>query len=68
MDKYTRIELFSKGDKPLKLFVRYEGNKTFCKISCHDPLPIKGEFEIPSLNGLKNLLIKNGWVYNGMKE
>lgn len=41
---------------------RYEGNKCFCKIKCPvNPLPIKGEFEAPSINAIVAFLQKDGW-------
>lgn len=57
----------------LNAHVRYEnkvdewgrkanGIRTFCRIECPiNPLPIKGEFEIPSLSALDAFLRNNGW-------
>ena len=43
---------------------RYEGTKVFCKIKCPiNPLPVKGEFEVPSTNVLIRFLRNNGWSY-----
>jgi hypothetical protein len=36
--------------------------KCFCKIKCPvNPLPVKGEFELPSLDALRTFLEANGW-------
>lgn len=36
--------------------------KCFCKIKCPvNPLPVKGEFELPSLDSLREFLKANGW-------
>lgn len=36
----------------------------YCKIKCPiNPLPVKGEFELPSLDALHNFLKANGWEY-----
>ena len=40
------------------------GIKHFCKIKCPvNPMPVKGEFEIPSVGALIDFLKKNGWNY-----
>lgn len=59
-DRYTKEQ-----DVRLILLVRYERNatRTICKINCPvSPLPVKGEFEAPSLNAVKYFLIENGWT------
>ena len=54
-------------DIRLILLVRYERNgrgsrKVFCKINCPiNPLPVKGEFETPSLGTIKKFLNEQGW-------
>lgn len=36
--------------------------KCFCKIKCPvNPLPVKGEFELPDLEALRHFLKANGW-------
>ena len=52
----------------LILLVRYERNplnnrmRIICKIHCPvNPLPVRGEFETPSLNAVVDFLKKNGW-------
>jgi hypothetical protein len=36
--------------------------KCFCKIKCPvNPLPVKGEFELPSIDVLRSFLKANGW-------
>lgn len=38
-------------------------SKCFCKIKCPvNPLPVKGEFELPSLESLRAFLKANGWT------
>lgn len=37
--------------------------KCFCEIKCPvNPLPVKGEFELPSVECLRSFLKANGWV------
>ena len=37
--------------------------KCFCKIKCPiNPLPVKGEFELPSVECLRSFLKANGWT------
>lgn len=39
-----------------------EDGRIFCRINCPiNPLPVKGEFEIPSWGTLKRFLEANGW-------
>ena len=56
----------------LKLYVRYEdkvdiwgkfnGHRLLCHIECPiNPMPVKGEFEVPSINAINAFLLKNGW-------
>lgn len=61
--RYERIQ-----DVRLILLVRYEYVATtgqyctFCKIKCPiSPIPVKGEFEAPSLNAVKHFLVMCGW-------
>ena len=38
-------------------------DKCFCSIKCPvNPLPVKGEFELPSLDSLRMFLNANGWA------
>lgn len=49
-------------DIQLILLLRYEGGKIFAKIKCPiNPLPVRGEFEIPSTTAIYNFLTTNGW-------
>lgn len=37
--------------------------KCFCRIKCPvNPLPVKGEFEVPSIEALRSFLKANGWT------
>lgn len=48
----------------LLLLVRhdYDSGKIFCRIKCPvNPLPVKGEFEVPNLSAVRDFLILNGW-------
>lgn len=48
----------------LILLYRFEGARTFCRIRCPiNPLPIKGEFEVPSLAVVSKYLQANGWSF-----
>lgn len=43
---------------------RHEGRKYLCRIKCPvNPLPVKGEFELPSYSALYSFLKANGWEY-----
>lgn len=47
----------------LILLVRYEKGKIFAKIKCPiNPLPVRGEFEIPSVKAITKFLVNNGWI------
>ena len=56
-------------DVRLILLVRYEREplkntmRTICKIHCPvNPLPVKGEFEVPTFGVIKRYLNDNGWT------
>jgi len=41
-----------------------EAPKVFCKIKCPvNPLPVKGEFEAPSVKAIDQFLKGNGWNF-----
>lgn len=41
-----------------------EEYKTICRIKCPiNPLPIKGEFETPSVGAVSHVLATMGWVF-----
>ena len=43
---------------------RFEKGKCFCKIKCPlNPIPVKGEFETPSMSAMSRFLYANGWTY-----
>lgn len=43
---------------------RLEGSKCFCKIKCPvNPLPVKGEFEVPCHGAIASFLKANGWTF-----
>lgn len=47
----------------LILLVRYEKGRIYAKIKCPiNPLPVRGEFEIPSVAAITDFLINNGWM------
>ena len=51
-------------DVQLILLVRYEEGKCICRIQCpSNPLPIKGEFEAPSIGAVSHTLQTMGWTY-----
>ena len=44
--------------------IRWESNKCFCSIKCPiNPLPVKGEFEVPSYSVVERYLRNNGWQF-----
>lgn len=48
----------------LILLVRYEEGKLICRIKCPiNPLPIKGEFEAPTVGAVSHTLETMGWTY-----
>lgn len=51
-------------DVQLILLTRYEKGKLMCRIKCPiNPLPVKGEFEAPSLTSVEAFLYSNGWKF-----
>lgn len=51
-------------DVQLILLTRYENRKLMCRIKCPiNPLPIKGEFEVPSFIAIESYLCNNGWNF-----
>ena len=51
-------------DVQLILLVRYDEGKCICRIKCPiSPLPIKGEFEAPSIGAVSHTLQTMGWTY-----
>ena len=62
--EYKRMEEYyaKERDVELILLVRYDGNKTLCRIKCPiNPMPVKGEFEAASLSAMISFLVSNGW-------
>ena len=61
-----RIHEYYKREREIQLIAmfRWEGSKCFCKIKCPvNPLPVKGEFEIPSIGVVEGFLRKEGWAF-----
>lgn len=57
--RYTKVQPVY-----LSMQVCYKGSKTYCRIKCPiNPLPVKGWFETPSINVLKEFLSENGWNF-----
>lgn len=51
-------------ERPVRLVlsVRKDGNRTFCSIKCPiNPLPVKGEFEVPNMAVIGRFLEREGW-------
>lgn len=49
--------------------LRVKDGKFYCRIKCPvNPLPIKGEFEIVSLNEFKKFLENLGWEFVGTQS
>ena len=48
----------------LILLFRFDGNKHYCKIKCPiNPIPVKGEFEAPSVGCVQRFLQNEGWIF-----
>lgn len=46
----------------LILLIRNESGHIYCRIKCPvNPLPVKGEFEVPCMSAIDNFLYQNGW-------
>ena len=75
-EEHSRMREYYARERDIQLIAmfRFEQGKTFCKIKCPvNPLPVKGEFEVPSVNALDRFLKGNGWsfkqkLYLGMFE
>ena len=56
---------FYGAEREIQLFLLVRnGNDghTYCRIKCPvNPLPVKGEFEIPSFVAIYDFLVHNGW-------
>ena len=71
-EEYDRKREYYAKEREIQLIAmfRFEpadgpyAGRTFCKIKCPiNPLPVKGEFEIPSINVLGQVLKGNGWNF-----
>lgn len=59
----TREYYGAERELQLILFIRNENGKIYCRIKCPvSPLPVKGEFEVPSIGAINNFLYQNGWT------
>lgn len=48
---------------------REHGRRLMCHINCPiNPIPVKGEFQAPSLKALRKFLNKEGWHFQGYVE
>lgn len=65
-EQIIRVREYYAKEREIQLIAmfRYEGTKVFCKIKCPvNPLPVKGEFEVPNSNVLIRFLRDNGWTF-----
>lgn len=65
-EQYARIKADYEGERNVQLIllVRYECNKIICRIKCPiNPMPVKGEFEAPSMQGIFDFMRKQGWIH-----
>lgn len=69
-EAYTRCREFYAREKYVQLICMFrwerttKGTKIFCKIKCPiNPLPVKGEFEIPSISAIEQFLANNDWYF-----
>jgi hypothetical protein len=64
IDKLPHVKAYyeKNRDITLNVYVGRDMDKLYCKIQCPiSPLPVKGEFEVPSLYILREFLKNNGW-------
>lgn len=63
-DSMVSVEYYKK-ERDVRLVVTERittDGRIFCRINCPiNPLPVKGEFEIPSWSALKRFLASQGW-------
>lgn len=65
-DAYQRARAVYATEREVRLIllVRYEEGKSICRIKCPiNPLPIKGEFEAPTVGAVSHTLETMGWTY-----
>lgn len=66
LETLMRIEECYAAVREIQLIAmfRWEQGKCFCKIKCPvNPLPVKGEFECPSIFAIDKFLKANGWTF-----
>lgn len=62
--QHIRAAYEKERDVQLILLVHHEEGKCICRIKCPiNPLPIKGEFEAPSVGAVSHTLETMGWTY-----
>lgn len=61
------IKQYYEREREIQLIarIRWDANgNCFCSIKCPvNPLPVKGEFEIPTISALHSFLNANGWTF-----
>ena len=65
-DRYQKMRAVYAKEREIQLIllVRYEEGKLICRIKCPiNPLPIKGEFEAPTVGAVSHTLETMGWTY-----
>lgn len=65
-DRYQKMRAVYATEREIQLIllVRYEEGKLICRIKCPiNPLPIKGEFEAPTVGAVSHTLETMGWTY-----
>lgn len=63
----TRENYAREREIQLILLKRFDGTKQYCKIKCPvNPLPVKGEFEVPRGATIEKWLMQNGWCLKDM--
>lgn len=64
IDRMAPMEYYSK-ERDVRLVVTERittDGRIFCRINCPiNPLPVKGEFEIPNWSAFKRFLVSQGW-------
>ena len=68
---FEQAKAYYESEREIQLIalIRWETDgpkksKLLCRIKCPiNPLPVKGEFELPSSGSLRRFLKANGWAY-----
>ena len=65
-EQYESLRNYYARERDVQLVAsfRWDNRKLMCRIKCPiNPIPVKGEFEVPSYGVFANFLKANGWEY-----